>query len=120
MDFNGAFISGEKLDQVVSIKNFDQINDVYVRAKGFVYSSSNQYEPISFVTTENWIFNENDGYYYFKDSIPAQNKISLCSQIFLDEQYTLTSSSKYIITFLAESISVDNSIESFWGYNFIE
>lgn len=120
MDFDGAFISGEKLDQIVAIKNLDQASDIYVRAKGFVYSSANEFEPISFVTTDNWVYNANDGYYYFKDAVPAQNKISLCSQIFLDEQYTLISSSNYIITFLVEGISIDHSVQSFWGYNFIE
>ena len=120
MNFDGSFISGEKLDQIVAIKNMDQTSDVFVRAKGFVYPSANEYLPITFVTTENWVFNDEDGYYYFKDKVPAQNKISLCSQILLGEDYTLVSTSNYIITFLVEAISTDHTIEAFWGYNFIE
>ncbi len=120
LNLSGSFISGERLSQIVAIKNFEQEGDVYVRAKSFVYSSSNEFQPISLVTTENWVFNENDGYYYFKNPLAAQNKISLCSSVYLDEQYTLSSSRTYLITFLVETLSVDHTIDAFWGYNFIE
>ena len=120
LNFNGSIISGEKLKQVVALKNFDQEGDIYVRAKCYVYSSANEKEPISLITTEDWQFNKEDGYYYFKESIPAQNKITLCKMLYLDEEYTLSSNQNYIITFLIESLSVDHTIETFWGYNFIE
>lgn len=120
LNFNGSFLSGEKLKQIVAIKNFEQEGDIYVRAKAFVYSSGNEYRPVSLITTQNWVYNDQDGYYYFKESLPFQNKISLCSQIYLDEDFTLSSSENYIITFLVETLSVDHTIEAFWGYNFIE
>lgn len=120
LNFNGAFISGDKLNQVVAVKNLDQEGNFYLRAKAFVYSSANEFEPISLVTTENWQFNMQDGYYYFKDAVLPQSKISLCTQIYLDEQYSLSSAENYIITFLIETLSVDHTIEAFWGYNFIE
>ncbi len=122
LNLNGGYLGGEKLKQVVAIKNLDDVGDmdVYVRARAFVYTSKNEYQPLSLMTTSNWVFNENDGYYYFTSAMPAQNKISLCSQIYLDEEYILASSQTYIITFLVETLSVDHTIESFWGYNFIE
>lgn len=120
LNFNGAFIPGEKLNQIVAIKNYEQDYEIYVRGKAYLYTSANEFQPLSLITTQNWVFNENDGYYYFKNTIPAQNKISLCSQIYLDESLILKSTENYIITFLVETLTVDHTIEAFWGYNFIE
>ncbi len=118
--FNGSFLSGEKFNQIIAIKNFEQEEALFLRAKAFVYSSANENEPLNLVTTNGWVYNEQDGYYYFNKSLPAQNKISLCTQVYLDEEYVLTSNQNYVITFLIETLSVEHEIEAFWGYNFIE
>lgn len=120
LNFNGSFISGEKLNQVVAIKSMQQEGNLYLRAKAFVYSSANEFQPVQLVTTQNWQYNMQDGYYYFTDSILPQSKVSLCTQIFIDEDYSLSSAQNYIITFLIETLSVDHTVEAFWGYNFIE
>lgn len=120
MNFSGAFISGDKLDQVVAIKNLEQEGQFFLRAKAFVYTSANQFQKISLVTTQNWEYNAEDGYYYYKDKMIAQSKVSLCTQIYLDKQYTLSSAKKYLITFLIETLSTDHTVEAFWGYNFVQ
>lgn len=120
LDYSGSFIGGEKLPQVVSIKNFDEEGDSYIRAKAFLSSSLHDQKQVFLTTSSNWIYNEQDGYYYFTESLPPQNKISLCSQIYLDRENDLSSRKSYIITFLVEALSVTEDIQKIWNFNPIE
>ena len=117
---SGSFLPGERFNQVIAIKNTSQEDDLFIRARGFVYSSANEKEPINFEVTSGWVYNDQDGYYYFNKILPAQNKISLCTQVYLDEGYILASNQNYIISFLVETISSTLNAEAFWEYNFIE
>ena len=62
-NLDGSFLSGERLPQLVSIKNMDEIEDVYLRAKIYIYSGTNQTLEMNMVETVNWVYNESDGYF---------------------------------------------------------
>ena len=88
---------------------------MYLRAKIYIYSGSNQTLEMNMVETVNWQYNENDGYFYFDSLLSPQNKVALCSYVFVDEDTTLYTNTKYIVTVLIESISKDVDITSIWS-----
>lgn len=120
LNFDGSYIGGEKLEQFVNIKNFDSDGEIYVRAKAYFLSSDNEKSDVNLTTSSSWKYNEEDGYFYFLDKISYQSKVALCSSIVLDEEKPLASRKNYIITFLVESISSQESPSSFWGFDIEE
>lgn len=114
-NLDGSFLEGERLAQLISVKNLDEFDDVYLRAKIYIYSGSNQTLEMNMVETVNWQYNENDGYFYFDSLLSPQNKVALCSYVFVDEDTTLYTNTKYIVTVLIESLSKDVDITSIWS-----
>ncbi len=114
-NLDGSFLAGERLPQIVSVKNLDDGADLFLRAKIFIYSGGNQTLPMNMVETVNWVYNENDGYFYFNSTLPPQNTVALCSYIFIDEITTLYTDTKYIVTIVVESLSATQEIQSIWG-----
>lgn len=116
-NLDGSFLSGERLSQLVSVKNLDELDDVYLRAKIYIYSGTNQTLKMNMVETVNWLYNENDGYFYFNSLLTPQNKVALCSYVFVDEDTNLHTDTKYIVTILIESLSSNQDVEKVWGNN---
>ncbi len=116
-NLDGSFLAGERLPQLVAVKNLDEEEDVALRAKIFIYSGSNQTLAMNMVETLNWQYNENDGYFYFNSLLTPQNKVALCSYIFIDEETTLYTDTKYIVTIVVEALASTQDIENIWGIN---
>ncbi len=116
-NLEGSFLAGDKLPQIISIKNMDDEKSVYLRAKIFIYSSGNQTLKMDLDETVNWSYNEGDGYYYFNDLLTMQNKVALCSHIMINEATHLQTNTKYIVTVLAEAVEENQDIEALWGNN---
>ena len=116
LNLEGAFLPGEELFQVVSVKNIEDDKSVYVRAKATIDTSIGQGE-LQLKETTNWLYNENDGYYYLLTTLSAQNKVALCSHIYTSDRYNLQSGKKYIISFVFESLDVDQDVDTIWGIN---
>lgn len=119
LSFNleGSYLSGERLPQLVSVKNLDQQSDVYLRAKVYIYSGSNQILDMNMVETVNWQYDEEDGYFYFNSLLTPENKVALCSYIFIDEDANLHTDTKYIVTFVIESLDSTQDVALVWGKN---
>ncbi len=120
MNLDGSFLAGERLPQVVSIKNSETDYDLYVRAKVFIYSGDNILMDMDIVETINWTYSINDGYYYFNELLPANNNVALCSYVIVGEDSILNTKTKYIVTFLIESLDSSEDVEQIWGTNPIQ
>ncbi len=120
MNLDGSYLAGNRLPQLVSIKNLEDENSVFMRAKIFVYTGDNQTLKMDMVETVNWQFDENDGYYYFNDVLTKQNKVALCSHVIIDENASLQTNTKYIVTIVVEALGQDQDVLKIWGKNPIE
>ena len=120
MNFDGSFLAGERLAQIISVKNSETDSNLYVRAKVFIYSSENMTEDMEIVESINWTYNINDGYYYFNSLLTASNKVTLCSYVMAGEDSHLHSRTKYIFTVLVEALDESLDVNQIWGHNPIE
>ncbi len=119
MNIDGSFLSGDRIPQIVSVKNDDE-SSVYLRAKIFIYSGDNQTLKMDMVETVNWKFDESDGYYYFDDLLTMQNKVALCSHIIIDKETHLQTNTKYIFTIVVETLGGEEDVVKLWGKNPVE
>lgn len=119
-NLDGSFLAGERLPQLISIKNMDQFDDVYLRAKIFIYSGENRTLEMNMVETINWKYNQEDGYFYFNSLLTPENKVALCSYVYIDEETSLYTHTKYIVTVVVESLSSTQNIVEIWGNNPVE
>ena len=108
------------MPQIISIKNLEDESEVYLRAKLYIYSGTNQMLDMNMIETVNWVYNEEDGYFYFNSLLTPQNKVALCSYVYIDEDTKLHTDTKYIVTFVVESLSTNQIPENIWGNNPIE
>lgn len=118
LNFSGDFLPGEKLPQIVSVKNSSN-EDLFVRAKVFIYNSQNQTQEINVIENSNWSKQE-DGYFYLTDLISKEQKVNFCSHIIASEDFVTLSWKKYIVTFVFETLDSESDVISLWGINPIE
>lgn len=118
-NLDGSFLAGERLPQLISVKNLDAENNLYLRAKLFIYTGDNQTLEMNMVETANWTYQE-DGYYYFNEKLTPQNKVAICSFVFIDEDTDLQTNTKYIVTMIVESLDENQNVTQIWNYNPIE
>ena len=118
-NLDGSYLSGDRLPQLVSVKNEDDQSSLYLRAKIFIYSGDNQTLKMNMVETVNWTYKE-DGYYYFNNLLTPQNKVALCSYVFIDEETDLQTNTKYIVSIIIESLDSTQQVEQIWGNNPIQ
>ncbi len=116
-NIDGSYLSGQKLPQIVSIKNEEEIDEIYLRAKVYIYSGDNKTLNVNVEPTVNWNKNEIDGYYYFNNLLPSSEKVTFCSNIVLDENENYKTDTKYIVSIIFESLSKDESPLEFWQFN---
>ena len=67
-----------------------------------------------------YIVTPEDGYFYFNSLLTPQNKVALCSHVFIEEDTMLYTDTKYIVTFVVESLSSQNDVVEIWGNNPLE
>lgn len=120
LNLDGSYLEGERLAQIISVKSMEDEQDLYLRAKIFVYTSDNQTKKMDIVETVNWTFDNEDNYFYFNDILNPNNKISLCSYLIVGEGSKLISSKKYIVTVVIESLDKTQDVEKIWGKNPIQ
>lgn len=118
-NLDGSYLSGERLPQLISVKNLDEKSDVYLRAKIFIYTGDNQTKKMNLVETVNWTYQE-DGYYYYNELLTPLNKVALCSYVFIDEETELQTDTKYIVSIVLESLDKNQDVSQIWGYNPIQ
>lgn len=120
LNFSGGFLPGERLPQVVAVKNAEDQSLLYLRAKVFVYTSQNQMLEVDVVENSNWVKNE-DGYFYYNDLIKPNEKVNFCSHIIVGgENFQPVSWKKYILSFVFETL--DNTLDSqtIWGWQLVQ
>ena len=115
MNLDGSYIEGDILPQIVSVKNIGE-EDIFLRTKVFIYSSENHTQNLEIDSTINWQKNE-DNYYYFSKLLSKDSKVALCSDLIIPQDTVLNSRTKYIVTFVFETLSSTNDVLNIWGYN---
>ena len=120
MNLDGSYLSGDRLPQLISIKNMDDETSVYLRAKIYIYTGDNQTLKMDMVETVNWVFDERDNYFYFDDILAKNNKVALCSHLIIDNETHLQTDTKYIVTIIVEALGKDEDVVRLWGKNPIE
>jgi hypothetical protein len=116
MNLSGSYLEGQMLPQIISIKNISN-DDIFVRAKIFIYTSDNQTKKIGVSTSSNWTLDEEEKYYYLNEPLSSSGKVSFCSNIVILDDSGLWSSKDYIVTVVAESLDADQDISSIWREN---
>ncbi len=119
-NLDGSYLSGDRLPQIISIKNTEEEDSIYLRAKIFIYTSDNRTFDMGMVETINWNFNDKDGYYYFDGTLLKQEKVTLCSHVFIDENTCLSTNKKYIVTIVVEALKDDVDLQKIWPLNTIK
>ena len=114
---SGAFLQGEKLPQIISVKSDEEEGDMYVRAKVYTFMQDSSLADISLITNANWI-QAGDGYYYFTDKLLAQGKIGLSSHISVDHLFV--GDKRYIVTVVIEGMRADLDEKDIWGVDIEE
>ncbi len=114
--FSGGFLEGEKLSQIVGIKNSETEGELYIRAKVYVFMSDNAIADMQFITSSNWT-KADDGYYYFNEKLISQGKIGLCSALVIGEGSHLRGDRNYIMTVAVEGLDGNADVEGLWGFN---
>lgn len=120
LNLEGSFLPGEKIPQIISVKNLEDEKSISLRAKASIDDGNGNSSSLNIIETVNWTFNEEDGYYYFNDYLSPQNKVGLCSHIFTQDDILLQSSKKYIITFTFECLEEGQDVLAIWGNNPIQ
>lgn len=115
-NIDGSYLNGFELPQIISVKNSGE-NEIFLRAKVYVYTSNNQYYKMKINSTSNWNYNLEDDYYYFNDKLIGSDKVALCSSIMFDEDGAYVTDVKYIVTFIFEALNLDQDVEKIWGIN---
>ena len=118
INIDGAFLYNQEIPQTISVKNIGE-DDIFVRAKIFIYASNSETKKIDISETINWFENE-DGYFYFNNLLKSGEKVSLCSSIIVPEDSNLDTNKKYILTILFEGLNKNQDAETFWGINPVE
>ncbi len=117
--FSGGFLEGEKLSQIVSIRNAETEGELYIRAKVYVFMANSSTADMQFVTSNNWAKGD-DGYYYYKEKLISQGKIGLCSSIIIGEGSHLRGDRTYIMTIAVEGLDGNTNVKEHWGNNPLE
>lgn len=112
--FSGGYLQGEKLPQIVSVKNSSEEGKVFLRAKVYVFMSDNSISDMALAGNSNWN-KADDGYYYFNDKLVYQGKVGLCSHVEVGEESKLCGALNYILTILVESLDENLDVEKVWG-----
>ena len=110
--FDGAFLPGETIPQVVQINAQDLNSDVRVRVKAKIFGIVSDTE-FDFVTSEHFEKAE-DGYYYYDDVLQGGNKITFCTYIVLAKDADFVSREKYIISFVVETLETKFDDQNIW------
>lgn len=117
MTFDGSFLPGERLPQIIGIKNAESDTGLYLRAKTYVYTGDNITIGMDIVETINWTFNQDDGYYYYNGLLQPNADTSLCSHVIVSMGNVFSGHKKYILTISFESLSENQSPVDIWEYN---
>lgn len=112
MTFDGSFLTGEALRQVIQINSENTSDDVYLRVKATVFGGEEE-KNLEFVTTDHFEMKE-DGYYYYDEALNAGNKITFCNYIVIPASSKFVSKEKYVLTLTVETLSTSVDASTIW------
>ncbi len=113
--FDGAYLPGERLEQIVQIKASDLESDLRVRVKAEVFSEDETF-AFDFVTTEDFV-RADDGYFYLNGSLAAGNKTTFCTSVILPSETVFSSGKKYVLSIIVENLEDKFDVDTIWQIN---
>lgn len=111
--FDGSFLPGELIPQIIQINAQGLNSDVRVRVKAEIFGDKVE-QAFDFVTSEHFE-KADDGYYYYDDVLYGGNKISFCTYLVVPNDVDFISKEKYIITFVVETLETEYDGQNIWG-----
>lgn len=115
MTFDGAFLPGENIPQVVQIVSHDLEKDLKVRVKAEIFYDEDV--DVDFITNGHFQ-KATDGYYYFDDNLIGGEKITFCNYLVLPKNSQFVSKQKYILTLVVETLESKFDAKGIWGHDF--
>ena len=110
--FDGNYLPGEVLPQVIQIKANNIDKNLKVRVKSEAYTENGVIQ-FDFVTTDEFT-KGNDGYFYFNSDLAGGNKITFCNSIVMPEKASFVSKEKYILSVIVENLDSSLPVEEIW------
>lgn len=110
--FDGNYLPGEKLPQVIQIKANNLDKNLKLRVKAEVFSSD-KLSKFDFVTTDDFV-NKNDGYFYLTGELAGGNKITFSNYVVMPENSVFKSKDKYILSIIVENLDATLPVEDIW------
>ena len=108
--FDGSYLPGENIPQLIQISAQNLNVDLKVRVKTQIFGIKEDQE-IDFVTSEHFEKAE-DGYYYFDNVLQGGSKITFCQYLVMPKQNKFLSNKKYILSVIFETLDVNS--ENIW------
>lgn len=112
LTFDGGFLPGEALPQVVQIGAENLNEDMYLRVKAEIFGGDKK-QNLDFVTPDHFELKD-DGYYYYDDVLRGGNKVTFCTYLVLPKTSEYLSKEKYVLTFVVETLSIDENVQNIW------
>ncbi len=107
--FDGNFLPGEAIPQVVQVSAANTNKDVVLRVRGQIFGIE---ESLDFVTTED--FEEGDGFYRSKNILQGGGKVTFCSHLVVPEDSKFVCGEKYVLSIVVEALDSDLDWQNIW------
>lgn len=107
--FDGNFLPGEAIPQVVQICASNANKGVVLRVRGQIFGIE---ESLGFAVSEE--FEERDGFYYSKNILKSGGKVAFCSHLVVPEDAKFVCGEKYVLTIVVEALDSDLDWQNIW------
>ena len=95
LTFDGGYLPNEKIPQTIQINAENLDSEVFVRVKCIVFGEGDNH--FDFVTSQHFE-EEEDGYYYFDQTLSGGNKITFCTYLLSPADSRFVSKEKYVLS----------------------
>ena len=112
---DGAFLPGEKIPFTIQISAPEIEKNVVFRVKSRIFGA-NEIENILFETSENFSL-EDDGYYYFNNTLIGGDKVTFCEKILLPKAKFVDAGKRYVLTIFVETLDAELNTNVIWKNN---
>lgn len=107
--FDGNFLPGEVVPQVVQISAQSGGESVVLRVRGQIFGIE---DNVGFVASDN--FEEDRGFYYLKGSLQSGGKVAFCSHIKVPDNSKFVCGEKYVLSIVVETIDDNLDWQNIW------
>ena len=107
--FDGNFLPGEIVPQVVQFSAIGTNKDVVLWVRGQIFGIDDE---LGIVTSDE--FEYIDGFYYGKSVLSSGGKVTFCSHLVVPEDSKFVCGEKYVLTIVVETLDADLDWQNIW------